>query len=94
VNDWTFYGYPLKMHEYLACGKPTISTGLPEVIPYKDVIKIPKDYDQWLSGIDEYIKEDSEKEISKRLKVAKENSWSERVAKMLTVINKYATRSN
>jgi len=43
VDEATKAMYPIKLHEYLAAGKPVASTNLPELKPFKDVIKIAKD---------------------------------------------------
>lgn len=89
VNDWTFFGYPLKMHEYLACGKPSVSADLPAVREFSDVVKIPSSYDEWEKNISEYLEQgDNENEISKRLNVAKVNSWAVRVDTMVELIQK------
>lgn len=87
VNDWTYYGYPLKMHEYLACGKPTLSANLPAVREFADVVIIPEDYDGWQRAIEELLAEGPNPDmIQRRLEVARANSWHERVAKMLQLV--------
>lgn len=43
TRDWWGLGYPLKMHEYLAVGKPVVSAALREVIPYKSVVDVVKE---------------------------------------------------
>jgi glycosyltransferase involved in cell wall biosynthesis len=86
VNEWTYYGYPLKMHEYLACGKPTVSADLPEVRPFENVITIAKDKSRWVTAIEDNLQKDSKENISKRLNVAYENSWGKRVNKVLSLI--------
>lgn len=86
VNDWTYYGYPLKMHEYLACGKPSVSADLPEVRPFSHVVKIAKSQDEWVSAIEGFLYKNDAEDVLKRLEVAKLNSWEERVNKMLSLI--------
>lgn len=87
VNDWTYYGYPLKMHEYLACGKPTISANLPAVREFSDVVVIPDGQVGWQQAIVQLLGEGHNPEmIQKRLAVARANSWSERVDLMLSFV--------
>ncbi len=88
VNEWTYYGYPLKMHEYLACGKPAISADLPEVRPYSDVVKIASHQEQWIDLIEREIAHKSKNDIKKLLKVAENNSWKTRVIQVLSLIDR------
>jgi len=87
VNEWTYYGYPLKMHEYLACGKPSISADLPEVRPYSDVVTIAHTYDQWLDFVDQDLSHVNVGNINKRVNVANNNSWASRVNQVMTIID-------
>lgn len=87
VNDWTYYGYPLKMHEYLACGKPTVSADLPAVREFSEVVVIPADYTGWCRAIEQLLIEGHQPgKIAKRLAVAHANSWSERINKMISLV--------
>lgn len=87
VNNWTYYGYPLKMHEYLACGKPTISADLPAVREFESVISIPHSKQEWLIQIEEFLKRgNSPDDISMRVDVAKRNSWAVRVETIVSLI--------
>ncbi|MBM4340833.1 MAG: glycosyltransferase family 1 protein [Deltaproteobacteria bacterium] len=87
VNEWTYYGYPLKMHEYLACGKPSVSSDLPEVRPYSDVVMIAHTYEQWLDILDQELSHANVGNINKRVIVANNNSWASRVNQVMTIIN-------
>jgi hypothetical protein len=86
VNEWTYYGYPLKMHEYLACGKPSVSADLPEVRPYSDVVRIALSHEEWLDSIEQELSHADADKITKRLYVAESNSWKSRVKQVLTLI--------
>ena len=52
INDWTFFGDPSKMHEYLASGKPTVATGLSAIKEFSNVIDIPETFDGWVDAIE------------------------------------------
>lgn len=87
VNDWTYFGYPLKMHEYLACGKPTVSADLPAVREFSDVLVIPKSHEGWKSSIEQILAKGNDPgDVKRRLAVAKANSWSERVNAMVALV--------
>ena len=76
---------PLKLYEYLATGKPIVSTDLPHVRKFKDVVRIGRNVDDIANLIKKCFNEkDSLKE--KRIAMAKENTWEKRVTEMLTTI--------
>lgn len=85
-NEWTYYGYPLKMHEYLACGKPCVSTDLPAVMDYENVITVAKTTEQWICAIVNLLNENCRDKVNERLSVAENNSWKVRVDEMLVLI--------
>ena len=38
ITNYTKYIYPMKLHEYFACGKPVVSTQLENIIEFKDYL--------------------------------------------------------
>jgi glycosyltransferase involved in cell wall biosynthesis len=86
INDWTFYGDPSKMHEYLASGKPTIATALPAIKEFSDVIDIPDSKKDWVSVIDKRLNEQCEELSAERIDVAKQNSYQARVRRAIEVL--------
>ena len=57
INNWTFYGDPSKLHEYLASGKPTIGTGLPSIREFADVVQIPETPPEWVAAVERALQE-------------------------------------
>lgn len=51
VNDFTASVSPAKLLEYLAVGRPVVSTPLPEVQPYADVIQIAVSSDSFVDAV-------------------------------------------
>ncbi len=92
INDWTFYGDPSKMHEYLASGKPTLATNLPAIEEFSDVIDIPKTKECWIKAIDKGLNEQDDIMKNKRIKVAEENSYQSRVHYATKVIEDALTK--
>jgi len=79
---------PLKFYEYLATGKPVVSTPVPlQVLDYKDCIYIADGATDFVSKCKEALAEspDSEKR-QKRLDEAKKCSWDERVKTMRSIL--------
>jgi len=86
VNNWTFYGDPLKLHEYLASGKPTIGTGLQSVKDFADVVMIPESPSEWVAAVDEALAERNPELVERRIETARANSYSDRIRSFLTTV--------
>ncbi len=78
---------PLKFYEYLATGKPIITTPQPlQVMEYKDVIYVAATPDEILSQCDIAVKENDPALRQKRIAYGKACSWDSRVAKMEEIL--------
>ena len=42
---------PIKLREYLAAGRPVVSTALPEVMPYADVVELADDPEEFAAAV-------------------------------------------
>lgn len=80
---------PLKFLEYLASGRPVVSTDVPAIHPYAQGVSISETVDQLEAAIRTAIQSDSENAKATRLTIAKENSWQNRVSKVETLFNKH-----
>lgn len=89
INKLTNSVNPVKLFEYLATGKPIISSALPEVKKYEDDVYIAHSYEDWINLIEKAIQEDSEERYNHRVQIAMENSWNNRVEKILQYLNKF-----
>lgn len=74
INDYTTNIYPNKLHQYLAGGKPVISTDLPEIRPFKDVVAIGHSHNEFLKLVENALNDNSSPKIEHGIEVAKENS--------------------
>jgi glycosyltransferase involved in cell wall biosynthesis len=45
------YIFPLKLHEYLASGRPTVGTPIASLLDFADVVTIARTVDEWSAGI-------------------------------------------
>lgn len=80
VNEATRDIYPLKLQEYLATGKPTVSSVMPSVLPYKDVVRLAGTHAGFVTEIEAALAEAGAPEkAATRQAVARENSWERRV---------------
>ena len=90
LNAYTVGGcFPVKFHEALAAGLPTIVTDLPAYYPFRDVCYIAKDHSQFSEFIGKAVKEDSADKISARVEVASRNSWEGKVDQLLEILAKH-----
>lgn len=74
---------PLKFYEYLATGKPIVSTREPlQVENFSDVVYIAHTAEEFLSLCDLASREKAPEKVSARLSYGKQCSWTERVHQM------------
>ncbi len=78
---------PTKLYEYLAAGKPVVSTTLPELESYDHVIYLANDYSEFLEFIDKALK--TKHDPAKFLDIAYKNDWQVKAQQMIEVIEKY-----
>lgn len=77
---------PMKIYEYLAVGKPAVVTDIPGTKPFKDLIYISKNKEEFNQKIQQALQEDSTEKQKARQTEAKKHAWSDRVGKMLELI--------
>jgi len=86
INNYTETVFPLKFFEYMATGKPIVTTNLPALDEYKDIVGYAKDKEEFMDYIEKALKEEDQVRINERLKIAKANSWDARVEEMIKII--------
>lgn len=91
-NELTKSIYPLKINEYLATGKPVVSTNFSkDIYSFKDVIYISKTNEEFLLNINNALNEKNNLlKIEKRVSRAEENTWSARVSLFWGLVEKEA----
>jgi hypothetical protein len=47
ANDYTKYIYPLKLHEYLASGRPTVGTRIRSLEDFPEVVALVRTPEEW-----------------------------------------------
>ena len=77
VNDYTKYIYPLKLHEYLAGGKPIVGTPIRSLLEFAHVIKLASTQDEWSRAVTESLAPAaiSIDQIEKRRSIARQFDW-------------------
>lgn len=77
---------PLKLFQYLATGRPIISTEVAGTERWQELVYIADGADDFISKIDASFSEDSSLP-SKRIAAASEETWPHRIDRLLTIIN-------
>jgi hypothetical protein len=83
LNQWTEAVDPLKLLEYLAAGLPVVTTALPEVQKYANVVAVAADADSFIRKVREGLREDRDEVRRRAWATAARNTWDERASTML-----------
>lgn len=79
-DDWVVSGYPLKLNEYLAVGKPVVASPQTAICKYfSDVVDIAYNYEDWLTTLERAVSQGGVSTPERRREVAMSNTWDNRV---------------
>jgi len=97
ITDYTKNVYPSKLNEYLALGKPVVSTDLLEIRSfnkrYEDMVAVGEDYDEFAGYLKKAIERGADQEdIRRRIRAAQDNSWQKRIERMSDLITEAVKR--
>jgi glycosyltransferase involved in cell wall biosynthesis len=87
VDEFTKKIYPKKFHQYMAAGKPVVSSRLPELEPFAPRVEFYSDIKEIEVKIKKLLSEDAEEKVLERRKIASENTWDRRVESMIQIFN-------
>lgn len=77
-NEFTRNIYPIKINEYLAAGKPVVSTDFADLQEFKTTISVSHSNTQFMEFLkNEFLTNNPEK-VKQRMGLAKSNSWEYR----------------
>jgi hypothetical protein len=85
ITPLTLSTDPVKLYEYLAAGKPVVSTELPEVCKYKPVVATATDSKDFSGQIKLAIEN---KDIKAYLNIAMANTWDVRCSQIVGLLEK------
>jgi glycosyltransferase involved in cell wall biosynthesis len=77
LNGYTKFIYPLKLHEYLAAGRPVVSTRLPALSEFGGTVRFADTATEWSDAIDECLQPDasSASVVDQRRRIARVHDW-------------------
>ena len=79
TDGWARYIYPLKLHEYLASGKPAIGPPLMSLRDFTEVVRIADTPEKWVECIEQALNDHDAALAQKRIQVAFENRLEKRI---------------
>lgn len=88
VNELTRAANPIKLYEYFSAGLPVISTRLPEVEQYADLVYLADSPEQFASHVARAINENDETLRGRRIEIARAETWDRRVDKLLELVSR------
>ena len=94
LNRMTNSIYPLKINEYLAAGKPVVSTGFSDDIrTFAECIYLAENHDQFVQLISTALAENDPALVQRRTEVANSNTWEARIKQLWEVVREFEVRS-
>lgn len=87
-SRWIEFCNPIKIKEYLALGKPVVTTFYPEIEPYSDLVYIADDYDGFVSCIRKAVEERDPAMVQKRRDRVRNETWDSKVEQIKAFIER------
>jgi glycosyltransferase involved in cell wall biosynthesis len=89
LTDLTRVVNPLKLYEYFAMGIPVVASPIPEVARHEDMVYLASGPDEFVSLAEVAAREPSNAQVrSKRVELARQNSWESRGQKIKDLLEK------
>lgn len=85
-NEFTRNIYPLKINEYLAAGKPVVTTDFADLSDFEGVVSIASSPSLFIEEIQKELLTNSKEKMEQRVRIARGNSWETRVSKVNEII--------
>ncbi len=88
LDGYTRYIYPLKLHEYLATGRPTVGTGIRSLQDFRKIVTLADTYDEWVAALREGLSSEAntEERRAARQSVAQQHDWTVLVHRIAHVL--------
>jgi glycosyltransferase involved in cell wall biosynthesis len=82
INGYTKFIYPLKLHEYLASGRPVVGSPIRTLQDFAHIIRLARTTDEWSQAIQDSLSPAarSDEQVEVRRRVARQHDWNRLVA--------------
>jgi glycosyltransferase involved in cell wall biosynthesis len=77
MNGYTKFIYPLKLHEYLASGRPVVGSPIRSLQDFAHVIRLARTTDEWSQAIQDSLSPAacSAEQVEARRRIARQHDW-------------------
>ncbi len=89
IDGFTRNIYPLKLYEYMASGKPIVSSPIPAVEDERPLVEIASTPAEFIDRIQTVLTNESAELTEARIRTARENTWDERAERKSSVLEQY-----
>ena len=80
--------HPVKIYEYMAAGKPVVTTNMKELSPMKEICYISKNKEDFLKNLNRALDEKDKEIVQKRIDFASKNTWDHRINSLYSELEK------
>jgi len=91
VSEFTGSMDPVKIYEYLAAGKPVVSTFIPGLERFSPYIYLSKTSEEFVSNVKASLRERNPDLVKRRQDFARQNSWMFRVQEVVKLLEEKLT---
>jgi len=89
LNESTEFINPTKTLEYMAAGKPIVSTAIADVVHhFTPVVAVANDADEFITAVDKSLERPNRELIARGVIQARQNSWESIVSRMQRVMDR------
>ncbi len=87
LDGYTKYIYPLKLHEYLASGRPVVGSPIPALHEFREVVALAATPEEWADAIATALRDGREGDAARRRQeVARAFDWDILVARIAATL--------
>ena len=85
-NDWMRSGFPLKLYEYLAAGKPVVASGNPDLAGMEPDVVLARGAEAFVAAVRAALGLRSDADRGRRVAIAAQNTWEIRTERLLSLV--------
>lgn len=78
VDEITAATDPVKFYEYVSLGKPVVTTPMPELASYGELLYVASTPPEFVAKLDQAVRENDPDLAARRVALARENTWTAR----------------